>query len=194
MVSSASMILCDLSNDYSAPKNKLLALEKKGLYHKIVRGIYETEANVSPLLLAGSVYGPSYVSFEYALSFWSLIPEKVFAVTSATTGKNRTKRFETSFGIFLYRDVPQKCFPFETYIKKIDGRNFLIAGREKAICDILYREKPLYSVKRLKEFLFENFRIEKSDFFSLDFNVISDLSKLYKSTNVNLLASFVEDR
>ena len=188
------MILSELANEYNAPKNKLLALEKKGIYHKIVKGLYESENDVSPLLLAGAVYGPSYVSFETALSFWGMIPEKVFAVTSATTGKNRTKRFESGFGTFLYRDVSQEAFPFEIYIKSIDGRNFLISGREKALCDILYREKPLHSVKRLKEFFFENLRIEESDFTALDFTVIQDLCPLYKSTNVKLLAAFAEER
>ena len=40
------------------------------------------------------MYGPSYVSLEWALSYYEMIPEKVFNVTSMTTGK--VKEFQTS--------------------------------------------------------------------------------------------------
>ena len=46
-------------------------------------------------VLANLIYGPSYVSYEYALTYYGLIPERVFEVTSATTQKN--KMFNTPF-------------------------------------------------------------------------------------------------
>lgn len=194
MIKSAFQIINELSQTYKSPKNRLMYLEKNGVYHKVVKGLYETERSVNPVLLASAVYGPSYVSFESALSFWNLLPEKVLAVTSATFNKNRTKRFETDFGLFLYRDVPEEVFPFEVYIRTEDDRTFLIAGKEKSLCDILYREEPLRSEKRLREFLFENLRIEESDFDLLDFSVVSDLCGLYKSTNLKLLQNFVQKK
>ena len=133
MIKSAFQIINELSQTYKSPKNRLMYLEKNGVYHKVVKGLYETERSVNPVLLASAVYGPSYVSFESALSFWNLIPEKVLAVTSATFNKNRTKRFETDFGLFLYRDVPEEGFPFEVYIRTEDDRTFLIAGKEKRL-------------------------------------------------------------
>src|SRR5579863_1173434 len=36
-----------------------------------------------PFELAQYIYGPSYISFESALSFYQLIPETVYTVTSA---------------------------------------------------------------------------------------------------------------
>ena len=48
-----------------------------------IRDRYETDRNVPAYLLAGSIYGPSYISFEYALSRYGLIPEAVYAVTCA---------------------------------------------------------------------------------------------------------------
>lgn len=194
MLKTSFQIVNELSQKYKSPKNRLMLMEKKGIYHKVVKGLYETESSVNPLLLASAVYGPSYVSFESALSFWNLIPEKVMAVTSATFNKNKTKRFETDFGLFLYRDVPESAFPFEVYICEDDGRNFLIAGKEKSLCDILYREEPLHSEKRLCEYLFENLRIEQSDFELLDFSLISDLCGMYKSTNLKLLQNLVNKR
>ena len=192
MVKTASEIIRELSHGYNAPKNRLALLEKKGIYHKVVRGLYETEENVSPILLGALIFGPSYISFESALSYWNLIPEKVLSVTMATTRKGKTKTFSTPFGSFMYRDVPAAVFPFEVFIKTENERNYLIAGREKAMCDVLYRERPLGSVRELKQFLFANMRIEEDDFFSLDFNILQELCPLYKSTNHKLLLKLVE--
>ena len=38
-------------------------------------------------IFLGSIYGLSYISFEYVLSFYGLIPEKDSVVTSTTCGK-----------------------------------------------------------------------------------------------------------
>lgn len=192
MLKTAFQIINELSQKYKSPKNRLMLLEKNGVYHKVVKGLYETEHSVAPVLLASAVYGPSYISFESALSFWGLIPEKVVAVTSATFNKNRTKRFDTDFGLFLYRDVPKEAFPYEVYVMEEDSRNFLIAGKEKSLCDILYREEPLHSEKRLRDYIFENLRIDETEFETLDFSLLVELCELYKSTNLKLLQTFVQ--
>ena len=59
---------------------------------KIRNGLYETEANTPSYLLAGSIYGPSYISFEYALSYYGLIPERVTTITCATFNKRKEKK------------------------------------------------------------------------------------------------------
>ena len=194
MVKTSSQILAELSLKYKAPKNKLLQLERRGIYHKVVKGLYETELNTPAMVLAASVYGPSYISFESAMEYWGLIPERVVAVTSATTCKNRRKRFDSSFGTFFYRDVPLPVFPYEVYIKSEGSRNFLIAGREKALCDRLYQETPLSSGKTLEQFLFQNLRIEENDFLSLDARILLELCPLYRSKNLKLLESFIKKR
>lgn len=194
MVKTSGQIVAELSLKYKAPKNKLLQLERDGVYHKVVKGLYETEVNTPALVLAASVYGPSYISFETAMEYWGLIPERVVAVTSATTCKNRSKRFDSAFGIFSYRDVPLAVFPYEVYIRSECERNFLIAGREKALCDRLYQETPLSSGKALKQFLFQNLRIEENDFFSLDAWILLELCPLYRSRNLRLLEGLVKRR
>ena len=191
MLKNSLQLMQELGAEYSAPKNRLLLLERQGKLFKVVRGLYETEKSVPQELLASAIYGPSYISFESALSFWGLIPEKVAALTSATFGKKRTKRFETRFGLFLFRDVPDSAFPYEVYLKNEGERYFLIAGKEKSLCDTLYRESPLGSEKQLTEYLFENLRIEESDFDSVDFSLLSDLCDLYNSTNLRILKKFV---
>ena len=95
-------------SEYDSPKSKLSRMAKSGEYFPITKGIYETNRHTPAYLLAGSIYGPSYISFEYALSFYGMIPEAVYTVTSATFVKK--KKFETAFGTFTYRDVLQRHF------------------------------------------------------------------------------------
>ncbi|MBO6218729.1 MAG: hypothetical protein J6N81_04030 [Treponema sp.] len=192
MLNTAFALVSELKNHYKAPKNKLLSLEKQGRIIKVVKGVYETDKSISPLLLSSAIYGPSYISFETALSYWGWIPEKVTSITAATFGKNKTKRFDSSFGTFLYRDIPKTAFPYEVYIINEGERSFLIAGKEKSLCDTLYRQSPLESEKRLKEYLFENLRIGEEDFYSADFSLIFDLCDFYKSTNLKILKKIAQ--
>ncbi len=59
-------------------------------------------------VLANLIYGPSYISLEYALQYWGLIPERVETVTSIT-GK-RNKFFTTPLGNFSYRYLHKSKF------------------------------------------------------------------------------------
>ncbi len=63
MIKTTGMILEELGN-YRSPADKLSRLVRNGEYIPIVRGLYETEASTPGYLLAGSIYGPSYLSFE----------------------------------------------------------------------------------------------------------------------------------
>ncbi len=59
-------------------------------------------------LIANKLYAPSYVSFEMALSYYGLIPEGVYAITSATSKKTAT--FQTPIGKFSYRTLKPQLF------------------------------------------------------------------------------------
>lgn len=177
--------------DYASPNNKLELLRKKGEYIQVRHGLYETDRNTPPHLLACAIYGPSYLSFEYALSFYGLIPEKVVAFTSATMRKNRTKQFINDFGTYTYRDIPAAAFPHETVIKDYDGRGYQIATAEKAVCDMLYIQKPVYSVKALKELLFDNMRLDEDAFHKLDKAALIFLCPLYGRKNLNFLYKMI---
>jgi len=78
-------------NKYSNKDTKLSREVKNRKLFKIINGLYETDPNTEGYLLAGSIYGPSYISFEYALSFYGLILEKVTTITCATFDKKRKK-------------------------------------------------------------------------------------------------------
>ena len=191
MIKTSFELLRELKPFYKAPKNKILSLEEEGKIIKIKKGLYETNPAASPLTLSNFIYGPSYISFEAALSFWDLIPEKVNAVTSATFKKNKTKTYKTPFGIFTFRDIPAEAYLFEIYIMQKEEGSFLIAGKEKALCDTLYRESPLEAVYAVGDYLFESLRIDRDSFFALNLHLMRELVPLYKSSNLNLLGKFL---
>lgn len=180
------------SINYTSPHNKLASLCKQGVYHHVRHGCYETEHDIPPYILACSIYGPSYLSFEYALSFYGLIPEKVTVYTSATTRKNRTKKFQNDFGTYTYQDIPFAAYPHETIVQVWKDRGYLIATPEKALCDTLCKQKPVTSVKELKLLLFENLRIEEDEFIKLNRESLLFLCPLYKKKNLAFLSKMLE--
>ena len=190
MIITTDIVKARLS-DYANKNNKISRDIRDGKLHKIVNGLYETDINTPGYLLAGSIYGPSYISFEYALSYYGLIPERVHVITCATYGKKKKKKFNTSFGIFTYRDVPVLAYPEEIILKEENGYTYQIASKEKALCDKLYTLKPLKNYKNLEDMLFIDLRIDKDEFDALDIEKIERLSILYHSTNIQLLAKYM---
>lgn len=190
MIKTTNMLLEEL-HTYANPKTKLSRLVKQGEYFQISKGIYETNRNTSGHLLAGSIYGPSYISFEYALAYYGLIPEAVYTITSATFSKKKKKKYETSFGTFTYRDVPDLVFPLELRLVQEDGYFFRIAEPEKALCDKLYTLPPVRNTKELSTLLLDDLRIDETELLHFDINKIVFLSKYYHSTNVKKLVTFL---
>ena len=113
-------------------------VEKKYI-KKIRRGHYmfsDTVLNEEVLfLIANRIYTPSYVSFESALSYYGLIPEGVYSITSACGRK--TARFRTPIAEFTYRKIrPELLFGYN--LQQIGNQRYKIAEIEKAVLDYLY--------------------------------------------------------
>lgn len=102
-----------------------------------------------------------------------MIPEAIYVFTSATFMKKKTKSFKNYYGLFTYRDVPKKAYPYEITIIKENGYNYNIATREKAICDKLYITRPCTNKTELEMLLFEDLRIDEEIFEELDKEVLS---------------------
>ena len=177
--------------NYSNKNNKISRDIKSGKLFKIITGLYETNPNTPGYLLAGSIYGPSYISFEYALSFYGLIPERVTTITCATFDKKKKKQYNTNFGVFTYRDVPVLVYPEEITLKEENNYSYQIATPEKALCDKLYTLTPLGNYSNLENMLFNDLRIDEEEFKKLNISKIEKLSELYSSTNVGLLAKYM---
>ena len=177
--------------EYSNKNTKICREVKNGKFTKIINGLYETNPNTNGYLLAGSIYGPSYLSFDYALSFYGLIPEKVTVFTNATFEKKKKKTYQNEFGTFLYRDVPENVYPLGINIIKEGEYYYQIATPEKALCDKLYTLKPIKNMQELENVLFKDLRIDVIEFNKLKLDDIEILSKYYHSTNVELLYRYM---
>ena len=181
----------NILNNYSNKNTKLSREIRDKKLFRITNGLYETDPNTPGYLLASSIYGPSYISFEYALSYYGLIPERVTTIACATFDKKKKKEYNTDFGIFTYRDIPNSAYPEEILLKEENNYSYQIATPEKALCDKLYTLSPLVSYSKLENMLFNDLRIDVELFSKLNVKKVSVLSKLYHSTNVKLLAKYM---
>jgi len=109
---------------------------KKGAIVRLKNGLYALADNVpSELEIANKLYQPSYISFEYALSFHKIIPETVYTVTCTTT--KPTREFTVSGIAYHYYTIKKDAFFGYEPIKR-DGAVILMATPEKAFIDYLY--------------------------------------------------------
>lgn len=190
MIVTTSM-LKEKFHNYSNPLDKIKRDADKGVIIRLAKGIYETNKNTEPCLLASSILSPSYLSFDWALAFYGLIPERVFAITSASLGLRKNKTFENQFGRYEYTDIPVEAFSEGiTYLENSEYAA-KIAMKEKAICDSLCKWRVVKNVKELKELLFEDKRIDEDEFALCDFELMKRLAKLYNKTNLKLLIKLI---
>lgn len=190
MIKTTAMLLKELK-EYASPKSKLSRMAERGEVFPITRGLYETDPNVPGYLLAGSIYGPSYISFEYALGYYGMIPEAVYAVTCATFEKKKKKKYETVFGTFTYRDVPSEAFPLGIRLIREGDYFYRIAEPEKALCDQLYTMPPVSNIKEMRRLLTEDLRIDEAELKKLDANKVCEYVEAYRATNVKRLCSLL---
>lgn len=190
MIKTTAMLLQEY-NMYVNPEAKIARLVKSGELSKIIKGLYETDASTPGHYLASIIYGPSYLSFEFALSWYGLIPEAVYVYTSATSIKKKKKQYETPFGVYTYRDVPVSVFPYGTKMYEENGYGFVIASAEKAICDKLYTCSPCANKRELRELLFYDLRIDENAFLNVNLDELLELAGLYHTMNHRLLISLI---
>lgn len=107
-----------------------------GLFMRLKRGLYALQTDPpGELEIANALYTPSYISFEYALAYYHIIPEMVYTVTSATTKPTRV--FTVGSTGFSYKTIKKEAWT--GYILQQQGnKSFLIAEKEKALVDYLY--------------------------------------------------------
>ena len=77
MIKSTAILLEELKN-YQNPMVKISLMVKKRELFPITRGLYETDPSIPGHYIASVIYGPSYLSFEFALAYHGLIPETVY--------------------------------------------------------------------------------------------------------------------
>lgn len=187
MIMTTAMLLEKLK-EYGDPFGKIRRLCREGRLFKLTKELYETDGDKSGYLFAPVLYGPSYLSFDYALSYHGLIPEAVHEYTSATCGKGKKKFYSNHFGDYSYRDVPTAVFPLETTLTEESGYPYFLATPEKALCDKLYTLPPAANQSELRELLLSDLRIDKRSLLNLQLQVMDALAEIYKCKNVRTLA------
>lgn len=109
---------------------------KEGFFLRLKRGIYTLKTDLpSEEEIANVLYKPSYISFEYALAYYNLLPEMSYTITSVTT--KPTRLFTASGKSFSYKTIKKEAFTGYVLVKQ-DAKSFLIAEKEKALVDYLY--------------------------------------------------------
>jgi predicted transcriptional regulator of viral defense system len=103
--------------------------------------------------LANAIYSPSYLSLEWALSHYGLIPEAVPVFTSVTSRVTRT--FENPLGRFGYRHIQPRFFTGFSR-RELLGADVYIAQPEKALLDFLYLSSGEWSAARNGEMRWQN--------------------------------------
>lgn len=190
-------ILMDLLQGYDKPRDKIRALLKSRTILRVKKGLYVFGPGLSRKpysreVLANLIYGPSYISLEYALSYHGLIPERVETVTSCTTGRSRL--FATPVGRFRYRQIPLKAYPPGIQRQELDaGRSFLIASPEKALADFLQADRrgSIRQKAEMEAYLFENLRLDRRMVRRMDARLLEHIAEAYASRKVRWLYEYV---
>lgn len=190
-------MLLDCLSDYDCPRDKITQLLKKGVIIRVKKGLYVfgepyRRKPVSREILANLIYGPSYISLDYALQWHGLIPEAVHTVTSVTSGRSRT--FPTPFGTFSYRHIPLRAYQVGMdRVALDDNRAFLIATPEKALADRIAAERGtgIRSLGELKVHIEENMRVDPDELRKLDPDRLAKIVDSMRSRKVKLLSRLV---
>ena len=175
---------------YRKPRDKIRRLLAAGEIVRIRKGLYAfaepyRRGPLSREWLANLLYGPSYVSLDYALSRHGLIPERVETVTSITTGRSR--RFDTPFGRFTYRHMTSRRFATGADLVESDGASFLMASAEKALSDKVWTDRRFKATSRAncKAYLVEDLRIDPARLAAMDRDRLSRIEAVYDSRKVS---------
>ncbi len=188
-------------NQYANPRDKVTSLLKKGVFIRVKKGLYLFSSDYrrgpySKKMIANLIYGPSYVSLDYALAYHGLIPERVDTVTSVTPKRN--KQFDTPVGRYTYQSVPKVYFSYgmnwvqvSPEAPRAEPFSFLIAIPERALADKIrcQRGMPLANQKEVARYLFDDLRLDRDGFEAMDAGILAALASRSHSKKTALLAA-----
>lgn len=179
--------------DLKKPRDKIMSLISEGKIVRIKKGLYVfgekwRKAPLSTEMIANLVYGPSCISFEYALGLYGLIPERSLVITSLAIGD--TKQFQTPIGVFEYKAIAREKFQIGIEYRDLGEQGgYFIASREKALADLIYRTSGIRTLSQLKSYLFDEMRIDASIFKELNWKLWEEISGIYRKNSVSMVLS-----
>ena len=162
-------------------KRRLTEWNKKGYVENVKRGFYRfTDKPMNQgtvYFIANKIYNPSYISLESALTYYQIIPEAVFSVTSISS--LNTTKLNSSVGNLTYNHLKENLF-FGYELIELNGLTIAFASPEKAILDYLYLHSNLISIED-----FEGLRWNKEVLKTVDFQRFYDYLQLFNSKRVS---------
>lgn len=109
----------------------LQRLERRKVIKRVTTGIYVLASDdIGDFEVANAVISPSYVSLESALSYYGVLSQFPYEISSVTTKRSRKFTFRKEFE---YTHINKKL-----YWGFVKDNKFVIATAEKALLDMLY--------------------------------------------------------
>lgn len=184
---------------YKRPNDKILGLKAQGSLEPLKRGLYiagpsVTDKKPDVMLVANHLLGPSYVSVETALSYYGLIPERVYETSSMTTKASRS--FNTAMGLFTYTRLSLPYYSFGLQALRLPSNQYaMVASPEKALCDKIVTTSglALRSIRNAYDYLVDDMRIDESALKDLNTNMIQEwLSDAPKKDSLLMVVKMIE--
>jgi len=182
-------------DDYTNPRDFLARLVKKGDLLRLKNGFFlireKIQEDPAPFeQIANLLYGPSYISLEWALSYYGMIPEGVYVVTSVTV--NQSKRFSPPIGAFDYRYLNHSRYAVGIDQQENSAGRYLIARPEKALADVVHFKAKTLNKKDLLIDLIEGRRIEEETLKTLDKKMMREIAEQSHSQAVHELVKALD--
>jgi len=191
--------LLDSLSGYSKPRDRIGSLLQSGEIVRIRKGLYTfaepfRRASLCRELLANLIYGPSYLTSDYALSYYGLIPERVAVLTSVTPGRSRS--FATPFGTFTYRNLSGSLYAPGATLESSDKSSFLIATPEKALIDKVWLDNHFSgtTIFAYDAYLRDDLRLDFNRLQELDLKRFQELADGRNSRKIGNLIKYLKPR
>jgi hypothetical protein len=162
---------------YANVRGKINRLLSNGEIIRIKKGIYTFPEPLRrhPLAagpIANMLYGPSYVSGDYALAHYGLIPDMATVITSMTRG--RPRNFKTPVGAFQYFQRNAADYSIGVQLQESNSGSYMIASPEKAVYDKALIDRR-FTGDGIETYLFEDIRIEPDALSNLNEDILASL-------------------
>jgi len=175
---------------------KVSLLLKKGYLVSLKKGLFTTDPFIRfnadkegyGEYLANILRAPSYLSLEYVLAKYGLIPEGVYLFTSITIKSPRN--YTNKIGSYVYRNIKEELFSgYENQKRGIF--NIKIATKAKALFDYLYLKRNLNY--KNKEEIKNGLRINWERFLPVDRQEFNDYVIISGSKKMKIITELIKE-
>lgn len=172
-----------------ALKNSSIILLRRGLY--LNANVYLHESNRTGLIefIASKLHPDSYVSLEYALQKYQMLPSPIHpqppqSITLITL--KQTANYQNITGNFTYKNIKPSCY-FGFQKMKFHDQTYYIATKAKALFDYLYLKAEFgpRNEKYLYNMLFHKSKFQWKNFSEEDFKQFD--SYVWKSNSFKMM-------